>query len=231
MQRSAAVVAVVFGVVALVAGSRVLAGRSPGFVVFLPLLVFNVFMGAAYVFAGLRTWQDVRRGRRWAAAIALVNLLVLVTIAGGYLTGFGVAAESLGAMLLRTGVWVGLFLGLSPAARRADASEARTAAQDAADDTWVIRPADDGPATVSAFYAADHDDIDRLFDRFRDAKTGDRTGALLLYRAFKARLVRHIGWEDDILFPLYEELSGHRQRTDGGDAQRTPRTHWTARFD
>ena len=42
----------------LVAGGRVLLGGDPGYVVYLPLLVFNTAMGVAYLFTGVRAWFD-----------------------------------------------------------------------------------------------------------------------------------------------------------------------------
>lgn len=208
VQRVVAAVAVVFGVATLVEGGRVLAGADPGFVVFRPLLLFNATMGVVYILAGLLTWSDHRRGRTWARAIALVNLCVLGAIAIVYALGYGVATRSLAAMSFRTLVWVGLFLALSWVGRRAAASDERRATAATVDEGWVIRPVDDAPETVTSFYAVDHDDIDGLLDEFRAARNGDRPAAIALFREFKGRLERHIGWEDDILFPLFERLSG-----------------------
>ncbi len=203
LQRSVAAIAIVFGIVTVVAGGRVLSGADPGYPVFRPLLLFNVVMGVVYVLAGIRAWRDHRRGRAWAGGITLLNLLVLLAVLGASATGAGVAPESLVALSVRTLVWGSLFLALSRVTRRVDA--ARPAPDD---DAWVIRPVEDAPVTIAAFYAVDHDDIDRLLDEFRASRGGGQPAALALYREFKARLERHIGWEEDILFPLYERLSG-----------------------
>jgi iron-sulfur cluster repair protein YtfE (RIC family) len=96
----------------------------------------------------------------------------------------------------------------SRATRRADA--ARRAQQEAADEEWVIRPVANAPVTLASFYAVDHDDIDRILEHFRAANARREPGAVATYREFKARLERHIGWEEDILFPLFERLSGLR---------------------
>lgn len=45
LRRVLALIALVFGLVTLVAGGRVLAGADPGYVVFRPLLLYNVAMG------------------------------------------------------------------------------------------------------------------------------------------------------------------------------------------
>jgi iron-sulfur cluster repair protein YtfE (RIC family) len=100
-----------------------------------------------------------------------------------------------------------LFVTLSRARRRAGLAGAEPKHEEA-DEGWVIREVEDSPVTISSRYAVDHDDIDRLLEEFRASKTGDRPAALAMYRAFKTRLERHIGWEDDILFPLFERLTG-----------------------
>lgn len=97
----------------LVAGSRVLAGADPGYTVFQPLLVYNTAMGLAYVAAGVVAWRNADRGKYLAAIIFALNLLVLGAVAYLHATGGGVAVESLRAMVLRTGVWLVLCLGLA----------------------------------------------------------------------------------------------------------------------
>ena len=118
MQTILDIVAAAFGLVTLVAGGRVLAGADPGYVVFGPLLVFNTAMGAAYVAAGIVTWRSVARGRVVAAAIFLLNLLVLGWIGYLYWAGGAVAADSVRAMVFRTGIWLALALALGAMARR-----------------------------------------------------------------------------------------------------------------
>jgi hypothetical protein len=111
-QRIAASVAGLFGIATVMAGTRVLWGADPGYVVFRPLLMFNTAMGVAYVAAALAIWQSLTLGKAAAGAIAVLNLLVLAIISLLYATGSAVAIDSLGAMTFRTVVWVGLFLAL-----------------------------------------------------------------------------------------------------------------------
>lgn len=117
-RRALALVAVAFGLATIAAGTRVLLGADPGYVVAWPLLVFNTVMGFAYVAAGATAWRNPRRGAQAAAAIFGVNLLVLGAVASLYAAGGAVAIESVRAMLLRTGVWLVLLLGLAWVARR-----------------------------------------------------------------------------------------------------------------
>ncbi len=116
-----ALAAVLFGLATLWAGTRVLAGSDPGYLVFRPLLLYNTAMGIAYVAAGVIAWRSAQRGRYAAAAIFVLNLLVLAAIAYLYAAGRPIAVESVRAMVLRTVVWLLLFVGLAWMSRRKSA--------------------------------------------------------------------------------------------------------------
>ena len=118
-RKTLALIAVLFGVVTVFAGSRVLTGSDPGYVVFLPLLVYNTLMGFVYIGVGIVAWRNVHYGRNGAAAVFLLNLLVLAAIWLLYNSGGAVAIDSLRAMTLRTTVWLLLFMGLFWLSRRA----------------------------------------------------------------------------------------------------------------
>lgn len=62
VQRVIALVAIIFGLATVAAGTRVLMGTSPGYEVFQPLLMFNTLMGFAYIAAGLVAWRSRSRG-------------------------------------------------------------------------------------------------------------------------------------------------------------------------
>lgn len=118
----AAAIAVIFGVVTLFAGSRVLLGADPGYVVFRPLLLFNTAMGFAYIAVGVLAWRRSGLAAAGAALIALLNLAVLVGIALLYANDGAVATASLRAMAFRTVVWVVLFLMLLRSGRQASSA-------------------------------------------------------------------------------------------------------------
>jgi hypothetical protein len=118
IRRVLALAAALFGLATIVAGVRVLTGADPGYVVFRPLLFLNAVMGFAYVGAGALAWRSLDRGTRAAAAIFGLDLCVLGVIGYLYATGSAVAIESLRAMMLRTGVWLALFVGLAWARHR-----------------------------------------------------------------------------------------------------------------
>jgi iron-sulfur cluster repair protein YtfE (RIC family) len=64
------------------------------------------------------------------------------------------------------------------------------------------------PTTIRQYFADDHDRLDGLFQRF--TAKGDPTESHAAFWEFKAGLERHIGWEEDILFPLFDAHAGIR---------------------
>ena len=118
LQIALALLAGLFGVLTIFAGTRVLMGADPGYVVFRPLLLYNTVMGFVYVLAGFAIWRGIRPGMYAAAAVFGLNLLVLAAVAWLYTAGQGVALDSVRAMTLRTGVWLALWFGLFWLSRR-----------------------------------------------------------------------------------------------------------------
>ena len=110
-------IAVLFGLASIGAGGTVLAGRDPGYLVHVPLLVFNTIMGLFYVGAGVLAWRGAPAARTVSAGIVGVNALVLAYIVFLYRSGGGAAIDSVRAMVLRTVVWVVLLLLLLWASR------------------------------------------------------------------------------------------------------------------
>ena len=66
---------------------------------------------------------------------------------------------------------------------------------------------------ISEFYAQDHDRLDEWFKTFQQLKRSDFSRAKDAFTAFKFGLQRHIVWEEDLLFPLWEKETGI---TEGG---------------
>ena len=62
--------------------------------------------------------------------------------------------------------------------------------------------------TISAFFEQDHDRLDELFKTFQKLKRSDFSKAKEAFKEFKFGLQRHIVWEEDLLFPLWEEKTG-----------------------
>ncbi len=117
-QSVLALVAVLFGLATIFAGTRVLLGSDPGYIVFRPLLIYNTAMGIVYVAAGIIAWRNFKQGMYVAAAIFVLNLVVLTAIYFLYTEGNSIAVDSLRAMSLRTIVWLTLFAGFGWLSRR-----------------------------------------------------------------------------------------------------------------
>jgi iron-sulfur cluster repair protein YtfE (RIC family) len=62
--------------------------------------------------------------------------------------------------------------------------------------------------TITAYYEKDHDRLDELFKMFQETKWSDFAKAKEAFKEFKIGLQRHIVWEEDLLFPLWEEKTG-----------------------
>jgi hypothetical protein len=113
-----AIAAVLFGIVTIVSGVRVLLGSDPGYVVYMPLLRFNTIMGVAYIAVGVVAWRNLRLGVYGAAAICVLNLVAIAAIGYLYAPNGSIASTSVLAMTLRTVVWLALFLVLAWSSRR-----------------------------------------------------------------------------------------------------------------
>lgn len=66
---------------------------------------------------------------------------------------------------------------------------------------------------ISEFMAEDHAALDRLIEEFRNSRNDDPDRSRLLFDEFMARLQRHILWEEEFLFPIFEKRTG---MTDAG---------------
>jgi hypothetical protein len=117
-QRILASVAVIFGLATIFAGTRVLAGYDPGYIVFRPLLIYNTAMGIVYITAGIIAWHNPKQGKYAATIIFVLNSLALAAVYYLYAKGSAIAVDSLRAMTLRTVVWLALFVGLALISRR-----------------------------------------------------------------------------------------------------------------
>ena len=69
---------------------------------------------------------------------------------------------------------------------------------------------------ISVTFEQDHDRLDALFTAFQEQKRKDFAKAKEAFVAFKFGLQRHIVWEEDVLFPKWEENSG---MAEGGPTQ------------
>lgn len=62
--------------------------------------------------------------------------------------------------------------------------------------------------TIAAYYKEDHDRLDELFKIFQSSKRSDFAKAKQTFKEFKVGLQRHILWEEELLFPMWEKKTG-----------------------
>ena len=67
--------------------------------------------------------------------------------------------------------------------------------------------------TVSQYFTKHHDELDDSFKSFQTQKYQNYGKAKDAFKRFKAGLEQHILWEEQLLFPLWEEKTG---MTDNG---------------
>ncbi|MEI7998461.1 MAG: hemerythrin domain-containing protein [Candidatus Omnitrophota bacterium] len=68
-------------------------------------------------------------------------------------------------------------------------------------------------AGISVFYGGDHDELDGHLKKFQELKHKNFAEAKPSFRSFKFGLQRHILWEEEMLFPIFESKTGMK---DGG---------------
>jgi hypothetical protein len=106
VRRVAGAVAVVFSLLTLVEGSRVLLGTAEtGCVVLMPLLLYNVVMAFVGMVAGGGLWMGRKWGLALSGGIAASHIVVLLIVGALYTSGGDVALRSVQAMILRSVVW------------------------------------------------------------------------------------------------------------------------------
>lgn len=76
--------------------------------------------------------------------------------------------------------------------------------------------------TIASYFQKDHERLDRLFDEFQAVQACDSIGARELFENFRRGLERHMAWEEEILFPLFESKTGMK---DDGPTQMMRREH------
>lgn len=109
--KIAAGVAVLFSLLTIVEGTKVLLGITiPEYVVFTPLLVYNVTMGVVGLFVGTALWIFYRWSLKLTIIVAAAHFSVLLIVAAIYLIGGSISLHSVNAMIIRTVVWGAIVL-------------------------------------------------------------------------------------------------------------------------
>ena len=102
----AAAVAVIFGLLTIVSGGRALFGGVDMGAVVPFVLWFNFGAGFAYVLAGIGLWRGGAWAPMLALGIAVATALIFAAFLWHVLTGGAWEARTMGAMILRSAIWI-----------------------------------------------------------------------------------------------------------------------------
>ena len=106
-KKIAAAVAVVFSLLTIVEGSQVLLGITQHeYIVFTPLLIYNILMGLAGFIAGIMIWLNRKKAFMIIKLILAAHLIVLLIVGVIYLSSNAVALHSVQAMSIRVIIWL-----------------------------------------------------------------------------------------------------------------------------
>ena len=61
---------------------------------------------------------------------------------------------------------------------------------------------------IAEYFESDHQRLDALFQAFQRLKAEDAPRSQIHLQEFSEGLRRHIAWEEEILFPLFEQRTG-----------------------
>ncbi len=75
-----------------------------------------------------------------------------------------------------------------------------------------MNPSTEAPPKLTEHCGHDHTRLDDLLQQFERLNSTDLVAARLIFAEFKTGLERHMGCEEEILFPLFEARAGMRDR-------------------
>ena len=107
-----AAVGLIFGIATVISGGQVIFGPEEKRLAagaYVPFVVwFNFIAGFAYMMAAIGLFRRARWGAYFAIAIAAATALVFAAFGAHILMDGAFESRTVGAMVLRTGVWIGI---------------------------------------------------------------------------------------------------------------------------
>jgi regulator of cell morphogenesis and NO signaling len=80
--------------------------------------------------------------------------------------------------------------------------------------------------SINEYLTEDHDRLDEILERFQESRPKDMARARDLLTQFTRGLIRHLLWEETILFPLYEQKTGQMGLTNTLRAEHEDIREW-----
>lgn len=106
-RKIVAAVAVVFSLLTIVEGSQVLFGiAEQEYIVFTPLLIYNILMGLVGLIAGIMIWVNRKKAFMLTKLIVTTHLIILLIVGAIFFTSNVVAMHSIQAMSVRVVIWL-----------------------------------------------------------------------------------------------------------------------------
>lgn len=106
-KKIAAAVAIVFSLLTIAEGSQVLFGLTQQeYIVFTPLLLYNILMGVAGFITGITLWLNHKKALKLTKLILAAHLIVLLIVGVIYFISNAVAMHSIQAMSIRVVIWL-----------------------------------------------------------------------------------------------------------------------------
>ena len=107
--RIASLLALIIGLLTVVEGGIVLLGFETKPYPVLPwLLRYNVAMGIVSLAAGYGLWSEQGWAAKLSRMVLAYHAAVFLWLVGMHFLGKTVAVQSIGAMMFRTGIWIGI---------------------------------------------------------------------------------------------------------------------------
>lgn len=107
VMKIGAAIAVLFSLLSIIEGSKVLLGISnQGYIVFVPLLIYNLVMAFVGIIVGITIWFNSKKAFNHTSKVTIIHLIVLITLVVIFVSNGPVAPESVKAMVIRSGVWL-----------------------------------------------------------------------------------------------------------------------------
>lgn len=109
--KIAATVALLFSLLTIIEGSQVLLGITQhDYIVFTPLLIYNVAMAMAGLFVGVLIWFNHKKALLLTSIVTVLHLIVLIVVTMIFISDGPVAMHSVEAMSIRSIVWLAITL-------------------------------------------------------------------------------------------------------------------------
>lgn len=106
-RKFASITALIFSILTIVEGTQVLLGLTQkDYLVFTPLLFYNVIMAIVGLYVSALIWMNNMRSLKNSVIVTALHLLVFIVVISMLISNASVATHSVKAMGIRFAVWL-----------------------------------------------------------------------------------------------------------------------------